>query len=111
MKFHARHLNILLLALLNSINLNCQPTVYKTPSLSIPTAGNSWVANDTSLESEVITNIGITNWTDKSSTIRTYYRADQTGILNLSIRAKVSSGSSVIINIIFEIKLKGTLIK
>jgi hypothetical protein len=63
---------------------------------SIPVAGNSWVINNVSLNSEVITRSGISNWNSNSIRIRTYFRTEQTGNLNIALRTKVSSGKSVI---------------
>lgn len=96
MKVYATFLIMILPAMLSQSHLYCQPTTYRAPAISIPAAGNSWVLNDTSLANEVVTNTGITKWTDRSSKIRTYFRVEQTGILNLSIRLKVENGNSVI---------------
>lgn len=90
-------LNVILLILLTSSYTYCQSTTYKSHLISIPAAGNSWVINDTSSGNRVITNSGISKWTDISSRIRTYFRVEKTGILNLSIRAKAEKGSSVIL--------------
>jgi len=96
MNFRINYLIFILSAPFISSFIYCQPTTYRALAISIPTAGNSWVVNDTSLVNEVITNTGITKWTDKTSKIRTYFRVEQTGILNLAIRLKVENGNSVI---------------
>jgi hypothetical protein len=75
---------------------SCESASYKEPVISIPAAGNSWVINEISTGDKTISNYGITNWRDSSTRIRTYFRVEKTGILNVSVRAKVSSGSSTI---------------
>jgi len=64
--------------------------------VSIPIAGNSWVINNTSEKSKIITEKGIENWKDKSTIIRTWFRVEQTGSITLSLLAKVNSGTSQI---------------
>jgi len=75
---------------------NFKAAPYEGTLISIPTAGNSWVINDVSPNSKTITSSGITNWNDNSARIRTYFRTEQTGNLNIAVRSKVSSGKSVI---------------
>jgi hypothetical protein len=64
--------------------------------LVIPVAGNSWVMNDLSKGEKIITDAGIVNWKDKSTRIRTYFRVENTGSINLSLLAKNSVGTSQI---------------
>ena len=63
-------------------------------STSIPTEGNSWVINGSESNSELIKNGGVKNWKETETIIRTYFKTEQTGNLNIAIYAKVVSGSS-----------------
>lgn len=65
-------------------------------SISIPAEGNSWVVNDWSKKSELIGKGGIKNWADPNTIIRTWFKVEQTGKLNVGILAKPVSGSSSI---------------
>lgn len=71
-------------ALLNELKIN------------IPLNGNAWIANDLSLNENMITDEGLKNWSQKSSLIRTFVRLNATGQLSLGIKAKSLRGSSVI---------------
>jgi hypothetical protein len=64
--------------------------------ISIPAAGNSWVINDVSGKSKIITGKGIENWADTMTVIRTWFRIDQKSRLNINLIAKVKSGISLI---------------
>ena len=65
-------------------------------TISIPTEGNSWVINDLGKNNELIGKDGIKNWTDPQTIIRTWFKVEQTGKLNVGILAKSVSGSSTI---------------
>jgi len=88
--------NIILISVATSFIYNCDSAPYKPSVISVPTAGNSWVYNDVYLSGKVITNSGITGWSDISTIIRTYFRVEHTGTINISVLAKVSSGTSKI---------------
>lgn len=62
----------------------------------IPTAGNSWVINDLSLNRTIIRSSGITNWTDTSTRIRTYFKTERTGEIDIALRIRTISGTSTI---------------
>jgi hypothetical protein len=96
MKSSIISLYIILSVFLAQSIICCESASYKSKSISIPTAGNSWVINNLSISGKVITNKGITNWSDTSSVIRTYFRIEQTGTVNISARAKVISGTTMI---------------
>lgn len=66
----------------------------KDPVISIPAAGNSWVVNNVNLNEKVITRNGIANWSENTTIIRTYFRTEGTGIIEIAFRGKVSSGQS-----------------
>jgi len=62
--------------------------------ISIPVAGNTWVTNELSRRSQILGRAGVEHWTQANSNIRTYFRVEQTGAIDIAIRAKVESGSS-----------------
>lgn len=65
------------------------------PVLSIPASGNSWATNRQGAEERVISrNGGIETWTDEGTLIRTFFRLEQTGSIDIAIRARVESGQS-----------------
>jgi len=66
----------------------------KDPVISIPAAGNSWVVNDVNLNDKVISRKGIENWSEKSTIIRTYFRTEATGKIEIAFRGRVASGQS-----------------
>jgi hypothetical protein len=75
-----------------------QSSLYSNePMKSIPVAGNSWVLNNKSLSSKIVTDSGIKNWSDKSTVIRTWFRTERSGMIRLAIRCRVNSGTSSII--------------
>jgi len=77
--------------------LKCEESAsLKKIVIAIPPAGNSWVINDVFMSSKVISGSGITGWNDISTIIRTYFRVEQSGTINISLRAKISSGTSKI---------------
>ncbi|MCP4604875.1 MAG: DUF3472 domain-containing protein [Proteobacteria bacterium] len=65
-------------------------------SISIPTAGNTWVTNESGTRSRIITRQGIENWTNSKTNLRTYFRVEQAGQIDLALRAKVRSGESTL---------------
>ena len=73
-------------------------------NIEIPTGGNTWVVDQIDQTSEVITENGITNWTDPTQVLRTYFYADTIGKVSVGL-----SGSSLahsIINVSFGSSLK-----
>jgi len=65
-------------------------------NILIPTTANSWVYNNPDQTGTVITDEGITNWSDADDRIRTFFRLEQIGDLDLGIKAKVNSGQAKI---------------
>ncbi len=63
---------------------------------SIPVEGNSWVVNNWNKNNELIGKGGIKNWKETGTIIRTYFKVEQTGKLNVGILAKSVSGISTI---------------
>ena len=64
--------------------------------INIPLNGNAWLANDVSLNENMITDQGLKNWSKESSVIRTFVRLNSTGQLSLGLKAKSLKGSSVV---------------
>ncbi len=81
-------------------------------SISIPTEGNSWILNDLDKNEELIKKGGIKNWSNDETIIRTYFKIEKTGKLNIGILVTSFSGYSVIRircgNQTEEIKVKNT---
>jgi len=63
---------------------------------SIPLAGNSWACSEFNSASEIITESGLKDWKDPSTQIKIYFRTEQTGKIQLAIKAFIKSGSSKI---------------
>ncbi len=72
--------------------------------ISVPTAGNSWVVNDLSKASGVISQSGITGWKDSSVRIRTWFRVEQAGTINISMRAKAEGKSEIQVSFLNSVK-------
>jgi hypothetical protein len=91
-------LGILILNLFQLSCVNAEPIENEKLqlSISIPTEGNSWVVNDRNKNSELIGKRGIKNWNQSETIIRTYFKVEQTGKLNVGILAKSVSGISTI---------------
>lgn len=70
---------------------------------SIQPGGNSWVVNEVKDNRHLISDKGIRNWNDTNTIIRTYFKTDQTGQLNVGLNLKVSDGTSKI-----RVSLNGT---
>ncbi|WP_205195379.1 DUF5077 domain-containing protein [Chitinophaga sp. Cy-1792] len=65
-------------------------------SYDVALAGNGFVTTLPAGGAEVITSNGLGNWTSANSITSTYFRVGLTGTLNITVRAKVPSGTSVI---------------
>ncbi|MBK7408941.1 MAG: DUF3472 domain-containing protein [Saprospirales bacterium] len=65
-------------------------------SVHIPLAGNAWVLDDPLASSPLIGETGLTGWTDPAQSIGVFFHLAGTGKLQLSIRARVSGGESVL---------------
>jgi hypothetical protein len=64
--------------------------------VSISIYGNSWLMNDPMRSDEIITETGIRNWENPGDCIRTYFRVEQTGTIQVAINARVISGKSTL---------------
>jgi len=66
----------------------------KELTIAVPMGGNSWVVNKVSLNKNMITDEGVTNWGNKSSVIRTFIRVNKAGKLSLGLMGKLTKGVS-----------------
>ncbi|MCM4153467.1 DUF5077 domain-containing protein [Arenibacter sp. N53] len=71
---------------------------------AINPGGNSWVVNQVEDNKNLISDKGISNWNDGNTTIRTYFKTDQTGSLNVGLKLSVSTGNSKL-----KVSLDGTV--
>ena len=85
---------IVLLTIFYTLLSGYESDIVQRKMISIPTAGNSWVINDLSKNAKIITGSGIRNWSDPETHIRTYFRVEQTGSLEIALCTKVISGTS-----------------
>lgn len=69
---------------------------YRDYTIAIPVAGNSWVVGDVFKNQRIIHAEGIENWSDTGLKIRTYFRLERTGKLNVGFVAKAASERSVL---------------
>lgn len=67
----------------------------KKAEIFIPAAGNSWYIKYPP-DPRVISNQGVTGWADITKPVKTFFRTDTGGTLNVSVIARVRSGSSVL---------------
>ncbi len=65
-------------------------------SYEIPTKGNSWVTNNTTLNNKIIRDDGIRNWTDPTTIIKTYFKTESTGKISLGLKLNATGESSKI---------------
>jgi hypothetical protein len=92
---------VFVIIFLNQITASCKSAEFTENeklqfTYSIPAEGNSWVINDWNQNSELIVKGGIKNWKETGTIIRTYFKVEQTGKLNVGILAKSGSGISTI---------------
>lgn len=62
----------------------------------VPLAGNSFITYAPAGAPEVITGNGLGNWINANTITSTYFKVGNSGMLTLSLKAKVPSGSSTI---------------
>lgn len=61
---------------------------------SIPAQGNCWISNDITLNWSMITDDGISNWSNSGAEVHCYFKVKNPGELHLGVKAKVSEGVS-----------------
>ena len=78
--------------------VGCLPGEKSVPVYSdaVPVAGNSWVMNDLSANSRMISRNGLVNWSDAETMVSTFFRTSGTGAIDIAIVARVVSGKSTI---------------
>ncbi|MEQ9289698.1 MAG: DUF3472 domain-containing protein [Cyclobacteriaceae bacterium] len=62
--------------------------------ISIPMGGNTWVVNNEEESGKIISDEGVKNWSNPASRLRTYFRVEKTGRVDLGIRTRAISGQS-----------------
>ena len=65
-------------------------------TIVVPLAGNGYITEKTADASQVITDNGLANWASASSIASIYFRLGQPGELNVAVKAKSPSGSSIV---------------
>lgn len=66
---------------------------------SIPCVGNSWVIDKVELNNEMIGEEGIQNWTSENLRIRTYFKTEKEGMLDVGLLAKADFSSEIKISL------------
>jgi hypothetical protein len=82
---------IFIIALLLDLSVSAQTTAKSMYTDTIPLGGNAWVK-----EPAVITDDGLTKWSDPSSVASIYFSIDTVQNIDLSLRLKVPVGKSEI---------------
>jgi hypothetical protein len=62
----------------------------------VPVKGNSWIEGNIELNDVMVTDAGITGWTNPNTVIKTYFRTEKTGEVRIAIVGKAGSGKSEI---------------
>jgi hypothetical protein len=65
-------------------------------AISIPVKGNTWVTDTIMEKGKMISDSGITGWTNTRSILQTYFSLERTGTISVATRARVKSGKSTI---------------
>lgn len=99
MKYLFISIKVILLVLITSLFISCdskdhQPSFRSGKNVSV--RGNTWVTSDIKGNETMISDSGITNWTDTGSVIKTYFSMERTGAISIAIRGRVKSGKSEI---------------
>ena len=92
---------ILLIKIVVSCNYNQKTEKVILPNKSelkvaIATSANSWVIDNPDETTAMITDTGISNWKNKASKIRTYFRVEDKGEIYIGLKGNVSEGKSLI---------------
>ena len=64
-------------------------------SNAIPCEGNSWIVNEPVWEKEMIGKEGIQNWTSPDARIRTYFKTEKAGTINVGLVAKADNSAEI----------------
>ena len=87
---------LFLLFLILSLSCSVKGPFGASRSVEIPLAGNAWALGDPLVSSALIGETGLTNWQDPAHSIGVFFHLAGTGKLQLSIRARVPGGESVL---------------
>lgn len=83
------------LSTISCINSKPKPLASVSYSVSIPTAGNSWVLNDATMDQQIISDAGIKEWHSKNAVIRTYFKTTKTGEVSIGLKAKTAKTATI----------------
>lgn len=64
--------------------------------VNIPLAGNAWALDDPTASAALIREGGLTDWSDPSQTIGTFFHLTGTGKIHIALRARLSAGEAVL---------------
>jgi hypothetical protein len=62
---------------------------------SIPTVGNSWVVDNADKNDDLIGDQGIRGWTNRETKIRTYFKTEKTGTLDIGLVAQSETAAKI----------------
>ncbi len=79
-----------------STALSIPVVITPVTNIAVPIGGNAYLTQSASGFTEKINKNGVMNWTAASTTISVYFKVGLTGQLDLAIKAKTESGSSVV---------------
>lgn len=65
-------------------------------NVSVPTGGNSWCLDMPDETSRMVGQEGVSNWTSSDIKLRTYFKTNKLGKIGIGLRAKVTSGKSLL---------------
>lgn len=68
-------------------------------TFSIPTKGNSWVMDNLEFNRKMIGEDGIKKWTSAEAKIRTYFKTDKAGTVDVGLLAKSTNSSEIKISV------------
>lgn len=88
-------LTLAALSLISSCKSEYDAALFRS-AIIVPVKGNSWIDGNIELNDEMVTDTGITGWTDPNTLIKTFFRTEKAGDVRIAIVAKAGSGKSEI---------------
>lgn len=87
---------VVVVSILGMLTNSCQVNQMNNLDLkiAIPAEGNSWIEYDSNQDKEMIGKGGIKNWSDENIKIKTWFKTEQTGKLDIGLISRVVSGTS-----------------
>lgn len=93
---------------------SCQPTSstrdFPEYTYSIPAYGNSWVPDEPEKTEEMIGESGICNWNENDIKIRTYFKTEETGKIDVGLVVNAKNASTLTVSLgdkLTKIKIAG----